>query len=141
MEILMIGATGQFAGLVVPQLKKQGLTVHALVQDEKKGREALENGANQFVTGSLYDLNSLLKAAEGKDGIFHIIPAFQKEVKAGLNMVNAASKAGVKKFVFSSVYHPSLSLVNHAEKRPAEEALYDRKWTIPSCNLQCTCRC
>ena len=32
--------------------------------------------------------------------------------------------AGVKKFVFSSVYHPSLSLVNHAGKRPAEEALY-----------------
>lgn len=39
-------------------------------------------------------------------------------------MVNAAKVAGVKKFVFSSVYHPSLSLVNHAQKRPAEEALY-----------------
>ena len=39
-------------------------------------------------------------------------------------MVNAAKTAGVKKFVFSSVYHTSLSLANHAEKRPTEGALY-----------------
>jgi uncharacterized protein YbjT (DUF2867 family) len=58
------------------------------------------------------------------DGVFHIIPAFHNEIAAGVNMVNAAKAAGVKKFVFSSVYHPSLSLVNHVQKRPAEEALY-----------------
>ena len=124
MKILMIGATGQFAGLVLPQLKKQGLTVYALVQNGEKGSKALQNGADEFITGSLYDKQSLNKAAEGMDGVFHIIPAFNKEIEAGLNMVKAAEEAGVKKFVFSSVYHPSLSLANHAEKRPTEEALY-----------------
>jgi uncharacterized protein YbjT (DUF2867 family) len=40
-------------------------------------------------------------------------------------MVDAAVAAGVSKFVFSSVYHPSISsMVNHADKQPVEEALY-----------------
>jgi uncharacterized protein YbjT (DUF2867 family) len=39
-------------------------------------------------------------------------------------MVKAATAAGVRKFVFSSVIHPSISaLSNHAAKRPVEEAL------------------
>jgi uncharacterized protein YbjT (DUF2867 family) len=33
MKVLMIGATGKFAGLVVPELKKRNVTVRALVQD------------------------------------------------------------------------------------------------------------
>jgi uncharacterized protein YbjT (DUF2867 family) len=39
-------------------------------------------------------------------------------------MVEAATAAGVARFVFSGVYHPSLSLVNHASMRPIEQALY-----------------
>lgn len=124
MKILMIGATGKFAGLVVPELKKKGVTVRALVQDTNKAAIAKKNGADETVTGNLEDEKSLFQAAMGMDGVFHIIPAFQDEVEMGLHMVNAAKEAGVKKFVFSSVYHPSLSLVNHANKRPAEEALY-----------------
>ena len=120
----MIGATGKFAGLVLPQLKKQGLDVTALVQDGDKGKQALEKGADEFVIGDLYAPNTLKNAAAGIDGVFHIIPAFNREVEAGLNMVKAAQEAGVSKFVFSSVYHTSLSLANHAEKRPTEEALY-----------------
>jgi uncharacterized protein YbjT (DUF2867 family) len=124
MKVLVIGATGKFAGLVVPELKKKGVTVRALVQDANKAAMAKTNGADETVLGNLEDENSLLQAAKGMDGVFHIIPAFQDEIKIGLAMVNAAKEAGVKKFVFSSVYHPSLSLVNHADKRPAEDALY-----------------
>ena len=124
MKVLTIGATGEFAGLVVPELKKKGVTVYALVQNAAKAAEAIKNGADYTVTGNLEDEQSLTAAAQGMDGVFHIIPAFHNEIAIGLNMVNAAKAAGVKKFVFSSVYHPSLSLVNHADKRPAEEALY-----------------
>ncbi|NOW96359.1 SDR family oxidoreductase [Mucilaginibacter sp. SG564] len=124
MKVLMIGATGKFAGLVLPQLKKQGHHVIALVRDGNKGKQAEENGADQFVVGDLYDPATLESAVAGIEGIFHIIPAFNREVEAGLNLVKAAHAAGVSKFVFSSVYHPSLSLANHAEKRPTEEALY-----------------
>jgi len=124
MKVLTIGATGEFAGLVVPELKKKGVTVYALVQNAAKAAEAIKNGADYTVTGNLEDEQSLTAAAQGMDGVFHIIPAFHNEIAIGLNMVNAAKAAGVKKFVFSSVYHQSLSLVNHADKRPAEEALY-----------------
>ena len=44
----------------------------------------------------------------------------------GVAMVEAAEDAGVRKFAFSSVYHPSISkMVNHAAKQPVEEALYE----------------
>lgn len=44
----------------------------------------------------------------------------------GRNMVAAAKAAGVRKFVFSSVIHPSIStMVNHAAKQPVEQALYE----------------
>jgi uncharacterized protein YbjT (DUF2867 family) len=124
MKVLVIGATGKFAGLVVPELKKKGVVVCALVQDTNKAAIAKTKGADETVLGNLEDEESLVRACKGMDGVFHIIPAFQDEIKIGLAMVTAAKAAGVKKFVFSSVYHPSLSLVNHADKRPAEEALY-----------------
>ena len=42
---------------------------------------------------------------------------------AALAMVAAAQAAGVRKFVFSGVIHPSISaLTNHAAKLPVEEA-------------------
>ena len=44
----------------------------------------------------------------------------------GVAMVDAARRAGVRKFVFSGVIHPSISaMTNHAAaKLPVEEALY-----------------
>jgi uncharacterized protein YbjT (DUF2867 family) len=126
MKVLVIGATGQFAGLVVPELKKKGITVYALVQDVDKGLRALQRGADYVITGDLNNAKSLKDAVAGMDGVFHINPAFAlHEANLGISMVNAAKEARVKKFVFSSVYHPSLSMINHAAKRPVEEALYE----------------
>lgn len=61
------------------------------------------------------------------DGVFHINPAFaSREADLGVAMVRAAKDAGVRKFVFSGVIHPSLSkMANHSAKRPVEEALYE----------------
>jgi len=124
MKVLMIGATGEYAQMVLPELKKRGVKVVALLHDQSKTAKVKAAGADEVVIGNLDDEASLVAAAQGIDGVFHIIPAFHNEIAAGVNMVNAAKAAGVKKFVFSSVYHTSLSLVNHAQKRPAEESLY-----------------
>ena len=41
-------------------------------------------------------------------------------------MVKAAQETGVPRVVFSGAIHPSISrMVNHARKRPVEEALYE----------------
>ncbi len=79
------------------------------------------------MVGDLRDPQSLRSAAEGADGIFHLGPAFAPdEAEMGVAMVEAAKAAGVKKFVFSSVIHPTISrMTNHAAKQPVEAALYE----------------
>ncbi len=126
MTVLAVGATGHFAHLVVPALKARGLRVRALVRDPGKADEARANGADEVVVADLDDRASLDPAVEGCDGVFHLNPAFAPTGTAmGLAMVDAAQRSGsVSRFVFSGVYHPSLSLDNHASTRPVEEALY-----------------
>lgn len=127
MKVLMVGATGKYASLVVPELRQRGVTVRALVRHESKSDAARQQGAEEIALGDLHDPDSLRAAAVGVDGVFHINPAFApNEAELGVAMVEAASSAGVRKFVFSSVIHPSISkLTNHAAKRPVEEALYE----------------
>lgn len=126
MRVLMIGATGAYAGLVLPELVRRGVEVRALLQDPAKSAAVMSKGAAEVAVGDLRDAASLRRAADEVDGVFHIGPAFGTgETDMGLAMVAAAKAAGVRKFCFSSVYHPSLSLDNHASKRAVEEAVYD----------------
>lgn len=122
----MVGATGANAGAVLPELVARGTHVRALIRDERRAREALSRGAAETVLGDLADPASLRAAATGVDGVFHVNPAFApREAELGVAMVEAARDAGVRKFVFSGVIHPTISaMVNHAAKRPVEEALY-----------------
>jgi uncharacterized protein YbjT (DUF2867 family) len=124
-RVLAVGATGQFAGLVVPALVARGVQVRALVHDPAKAERVRALGAQESVRGDLRDRASIMAALDGVDGVFHVIPAFAPDsTDLGVGMVEAAAAAGIRRFVFSGVYHPSLSLVNHAALRPVEEALY-----------------
>jgi uncharacterized protein YbjT (DUF2867 family) len=125
MKVLMIGATGKYATHVIPELKQRGVTIRALVRDKDKLETARQKGADEAVVGDLEDADSLYAAANGVEGVFHLNPAFApNEADLGVAMVEAAKAAGVRKFVFSSVIHPSIAaLSNHAAKRPVEEAL------------------
>ena len=127
MKVLMVGATGKYASLVVPELKQHGVTVRSLVRNESKSEAVRQQGADEIAIADFRDSASLRAAASGVDGVFHINPAFAPdEAELGVAMVEAAISANVRKFVFSSVIHPSISkLSNHAAKRPVEEALYE----------------
>jgi uncharacterized protein YbjT (DUF2867 family) len=122
----MVGATGPNAGLVLPELVNRGHVVRALVRDDQRAGLAHTNGAAETAIGDLTDPTSLAAALDDVDGIFHIGPAFaEREAEMGVALVNAATGAGVRKFVFSGVIHPSISaMTNHAAKQPVEEALY-----------------
>ncbi|TGQ64721.1 NmrA/HSCARG family protein [Mesorhizobium sp. M00.F.Ca.ET.186.01.1.1] len=125
--VLVVGATGRFAGLVVPELARRNARVRALVRDHPSNIEkARRLGAFEIATGDLRNRQSLERAVEGVDGVFHIGPAFAADEAAmGVAMVEAASRAGVRKFVFSSVIQPTNTrLENHASKVPVEPALY-----------------
>jgi uncharacterized protein YbjT (DUF2867 family) len=127
MKVLMVGATGRFASLVIPELKQRGVTIRALVRGKDKIDGARQQGVDEAVVGDLNDADSLRAAASGMEGVYHLNPAFApNEAELGVAMVEAAKASGVRKFVFSGVIHPSLSsLGNHAGKPPVEEALYD----------------
>jgi uncharacterized protein YbjT (DUF2867 family) len=124
--VLVVGATGKFAGLVVPELLNRNVTVRALVQGEARGAVARSLGVTEVAIGDLRNLDSLARAVQGVDGIFHIGPAFAPDEAAlGVALVEAADRAGVRKFVFSSVIQPTNTrLKNHASKIPVEDALY-----------------
>lgn len=124
--ILVVGATGRFAGLVVPELARRGARVRALIRNEAHGTLAKSFGAAEIAIGDLRERGSLDRALEGAAGVFHIGPAFAPDEAAmGVSMVEAAVRAGVRKFVFSSVIQPShIRLKNHAAKIPVEDALY-----------------
>jgi uncharacterized protein YbjT (DUF2867 family) len=82
-------------------------------------------GAEDVVVADLANKHQVSQALKDVDAVFYIAPAFlPNEAAVGKGVVEAAEKAGVRRFVFSSVIHPILSaLVNHAEKGPVEEAL------------------
>ena len=127
--VLVIGATGRFAGLVVPELVRRNANVRALVRDSANAEKARKLGVSEVATGDLRNRQSLERAVEGVDGVFHIGPAFAPDEAAmGVAMVEAATRAGVRKFVFSSVMQPTNTrLKNHASKVPVEAALYSTK--------------
>jgi len=125
-NVLVIGAAGKFAGLVVPELVRRGAHVRGFVRNEAAAERARARGAAECVLGDLRDVHSLIRAMRNVEGVFHIGPAFAPdEAQMGLSVVEAASAAGVRKFVFSSVIQPTnTDLANHTSKIPVEAALF-----------------
>jgi uncharacterized protein YbjT (DUF2867 family) len=125
-RVLAFGAAGSAAGEVIPALAARDIPVRGFVRHEEQRQAVLERGADQVALGDLGDRDSIQAALDGVDAVFYLAPAFlPDEAEVGQAVVAAAAGAGVRRFVFSSVIHPVLSLVNHAAKAPVEEALYD----------------
>src|SRR5664279_264612 len=108
--ILAVGAAGKFAGLVVPEIVKRAGTVRGLVRDDAQGVRARANGASEIALGTLQDGAEIEEALRGVDGVFYIAPAFlEEEARIGVQMVEAAKAAGVRRFVFSAAIHPVIA--------------------------------
>ncbi len=126
-KVLVVGAAGRFAGLVVPALVSRGVSVRGLVRDDKQGEQARQSGVAEIAIGDLRDRASIDAALHGVDAAFYIAPVYQQEeAQMGLPFVEAAKGAGVRRIVFSSVIHPVIGkLQNHIQKVPVEEALVE----------------
>jgi len=126
--ILVVGATGQQGGAVARHLLKDGWKVRALVRDpEKETAKALANQGAELVKGDLYDSVSLDNALKGMYGAFSIqnfwLPdvGFDGEIKQGKLIADAAHKAGIQHFVYSSV---------GAAHRGMGQKHFESKWII-----------
>lgn len=133
MTVLVMSACGNQGRLLLPKLARAGVRVRAL-RGAGPREELLALGASEAITGNAADPAVLDRALEGIDTVYHVGPSAHPQERAmGLLMIDAAQRAGVRHFVYSSVLHPIISAMpHHALKRDIEEALICSRlnWTI-----------
>jgi uncharacterized protein YbjT (DUF2867 family) len=124
--VLVIGAAGHAAGHVVSSLAARDVRVRGLVRHARQRDAVLRRGAAEVVVGDLTQSDSVRSALVDVRALFYLAPAFiADEASIGMSVVEQARQVGVRRFVFSSVIHPGLDLINHSAKAPVESALYD----------------
>ena len=106
--VLITGATGRQGGAVIRHMLPKGWKLRALTRnpDSKVAQELARRGI-EVVHGDLEDLTSLDGAARGAYGVYSVQDFWsvgaRREVQQGKNLADAAKKAGVVHFVYSSV--------------------------------------
>jgi uncharacterized protein YbjT (DUF2867 family) len=101
--------------------------VRALRRTPGGEAELRSAGAAEVVIGDMADPSVVAKAMEGVSAVYHIGPsAHPLEREIGFNMVQAARRAGVQHFIYSSVLQPIITgLLQHERKRDIEEKLVE----------------
>ncbi len=105
--ILVTGATGHQGGAVLRHLRAKGFDVRALTRDpDQPAARALLTHGVEMVRGDLDDRNSLARALDGVYGVYSVQNAragAETEIRQGISLVEAAERAVVSHFVYSSV--------------------------------------
>ncbi len=112
MKALVTGATGCVGANVVAALLERGYEVRAMHR-VTSSLTALEGLEAERIVGDLFDLESLARAMEGCDLVFHVAaisdywrtPAetiYRVNVEGTRNVVEAALQAGVRRLVYTS---------------------------------------
>ncbi len=123
--ILVNAANGQQGRLLIPQLLAAGARVRGCVRSESSADALRALGISEVVVGEIDDPAIMERACRGVSSVYHICPGIHPAERAiGFGWIDAARRAGVGHFVFSSVLHPILTeLVQHEIKRDIEERL------------------
>jgi uncharacterized protein YbjT (DUF2867 family) len=137
--VLVVGATGQQGGAVAREWLRLGYRVKGLTRNPggPRARSLAAAGAT-MVRGNLNDPTSLARALDGVDGVFLMTDfwehGYDGEVRHGRNMIEAATQAGVRHLVYSSVASadrdtgiPHFDSKHEVERLLAESAL---SWTV-----------
>src|SRR5437879_4017189 len=107
--ILVVGSTGYVGSMITNQLAAKGTPVTALVRNATSDKAKGLKGA-KLAVGDLKDPASLAKALAGVDTVVLTASSCPMpgpgdsiaavDSKGALDLVDAAEKAGVKRFVF-----------------------------------------
>jgi uncharacterized protein YbjT (DUF2867 family) len=106
--VLIAGATGRQGGAIVRNMLSKGWKLRALTRNPSgaAARELQRQGV-EVSQGDLDDPASLERAVRGVHGVFSVQDYWtigaKREVQQGKNLADAAKKAGVAHFVYSSV--------------------------------------
>jgi uncharacterized protein YbjT (DUF2867 family) len=106
--VLITGATGRQGGAVIRHLLPNGWKLRALTRNPRSASaQDLTRGGVEVVEGDLEDPASLERAARGVYGVYSVQDFWsvgtKREVLQGKNLADAAKKAAVEHFVYSSV--------------------------------------
>ena len=106
--VLVTGATGTQGGAVARELVTRGYSVRGLSRNPGSERALeLPKIGIQVVKGDFDEAGSLDAAMQGVYGVFAVTNywehGFEREIAHGRQLVDAAERAGIKHFVFSSV--------------------------------------
>jgi uncharacterized protein YbjT (DUF2867 family) len=106
--VLVTGATGRQGGAVVRHMLPKGWKLRALTRNPNNhAAQDLTSKGVEVVQGDLEDPASIARAAMGAYAIYSVQDFWAvgaiREVLQGKNIADAAKKAGVKHFVYSSV--------------------------------------
>lgn len=120
-RVLVAGASGYIGRYAVHEFKKRGYAVRALVRDPEKIRHdgphlepAIDRTADELFVGEATRPETIADVCKGMDLVFSSLgmtrPDFvhtsmEVDYQANLSILNLAIAAGVKKFVYVSVFN------------------------------------
>ena len=135
--VLITGATGRQGGAVIRYMLPKGWRLRALVfkADNATVQKLTEQGLD-VVRGDLEDPASLERAVRGVYGVYSVQDFWsvgtKREVRQGKNIADAAKRAGVEHFVYSSAGGAERnSGIDHFESKWEIEN-YIRKLGLPA---------
>ena len=112
-KVVVTGASGHVGANLIRSLNARGRDVNALVHHDK---HAVEDLNIEIIQGDICDINSLYKAFEGADVVYHLAalislsladwPLVERiNVQGTRNVVDACIKCGVRRLIhFSSIH-------------------------------------
>ncbi len=136
-KILITGATGFIGRTVADAAANRGMDLRLMLRSDKF-LDQVKHLDFEKVHGDLTDPDSLRKACEGVDAVFHLAAMYEMWVRdVGLMirtnvdgtkaMIRAALDAGVEKFVYTS----SVAAIGHRDDgEPSDETVeWNLEWT------------
>ncbi len=124
--ILITGSSGKTGQALVNRLQLSGEPVRAVVHHPDQVPQLIAAGVREALVCDLLAADELERACRGVRAVYHICPNMHpQEVQIGRNILAAAVKAGIERFVFHSVFHPQTeAMPHHWSKLRVEELIF-----------------
>lgn len=130
--VLVTGATGTQGGAVARELLSRGYAVYGMTRNPTSERaKALSELGVTLIKGNFEDPESLQAAMKGMYGVFAVTTwyrdDYEREIEQGRNLVEAATSANVKHFVYTSVAQAETNtgIPHFDSKWEVEKIVYD----------------
>ena len=120
LKTVVIGGTGTVGSHTVSELVKRGAAVRVMTRSG--GRIASLPQGVEGVVGSMLEPETLPAVFAGADALFLITPLARDETAQGIDAVDAAVAAGVRRIVYLSVHQAdtALTIPHFVSKLPVE---------------------